>query len=804
MILTTADAVESASRELQVAYNKKSGSRSSSSSSSADQMIGDDGNKGVTPQSSFSGNKPSSYKRKNIMTTNGDNDDEEAVVVLPDLEVVGPEGITTFLHSLRHFMRRDRFKVHSHEGHYDSCSADNNGTVSASRISNKRKSAKKKKKCNGGNGGGGGGGDCEEIGFNVKSIPISYDDHDDDDDASSDNLDHADQQVRSSQTPTRLKQAVSYLFTTPPIPGKFLIDKAQALGVPRGPLYAQLKSGKSVTFLDTITNLERTVLSEEVIARRSPGVGVAIVYCPNLSVLNELKESNTFRALESGLLDGNVGSDDEVKLDVMVHLSPKHIFYEPLYQSWCKMFGSNVDHLTLHSSRSLDDLDVDEENSPFVSGIISGIQRSFVNDTVFPMPILSASEMDGNEEVKCSSKDDVITIKGCPMMSYTLLPRSRRGLDGSTVSTLYPTNTIDNLRQEVNETGAVECASSIVSSHRTRTFEKSGCIGELIFAGTGSALPSKQRNVTGKYLRMNNGNSLLLDVGEGTIGQLLRSWKSTLSSTESTPIEEYRSRIQGIKAVWISHPHADHHLGILRLLSERIAICGTTDPIVLMAPSDLFAFLEEYEGVVPDICQSFISVDCAEMIHGQMNPMSKKLFEDLGITNCMSIPVSHCARSYAVVMDGTSFGRLGYSGDCRPSKRFADVAFGADLLIHEATFEDGMEEDAVLKRHSTVGEAIYVATEMNAKSLALTHFSQRYPKIPQMKKTTDGDKESAIPIVFAFDYMRLTPNTFELAAKLTPALRMLYPGDESETLTEHISAKEILGVPGLFASTGVL
>jgi len=32
-----------------------------------------------------------------------------------------------------------------------------------------------------------------------------------------------------------------------------------------------------------------------------------------------------------------------------------------------------------------------------------------------------------------------------------------------------------------------------------------------------------------------------------------------------------------------------------------------------------------------------------------------------------------------------------------------------DLLIHEATFEDGMEEDAVLKRHSTVGDAIDVA-----------------------------------------------------------------------------------------------
>jgi ribonuclease Z len=230
-----------------------------------------------------------------------------------------------------------------------------------------------------------------------------------------------------------------------------------------------------------------------------------------------------------------------------------------------------------------------------------------------------------------------------------------------------------------------------------------------------------------------------------------------------------------------------------------------------MAPSDLVAFLQEYQLVVPEISESYIPVDCYDMLHGQLNPMANKLYDELGVTNCMSIPVSHCARSYAIVMDGTSFGRVAYSGDCRPSKRFADVAFGADLLIHEATFEDGMEEDAVLKRHSTVGEAIDVATKMNAKVLALTHFSQRYPKIPQNRGKvlkSDSDKDAIIPIVFAFDFMRLTPDTIELAAKLTPALRLLYPcdgvDDESDTAAEHNLAKELLANPGVFAVSGVL
>ncbi|KAL7526675.1 hypothetical protein ACHAXR_002120, partial [Thalassiosira sp. AJA248-18] len=402
------------------------------------------------------------------------------------------------------------------------------------------------------------------------------------------------------------------------------------------------------------------------------------------------------------------------------------------------------------------------------------------------------------------------TIQGCPMMDYVLMPRSRCGLNESTMKSLYSTSTMNDLREQVNESGAIECASAVVESDgkaATNSGEGNDSgLGELLFLGTGSAVPCKHRNVTGMYLRMNNGNSMLLDVGEGTMGQLLQSWKSTLSPGQ-IPIDEYHSRLSGIKAVWISHPHADHHLGLLRLLSERAAICGPNDPIVLMAPHDMFDFLAEYRQVVPEIHHSYIPVDCRDMIHGRANPLGNKLYEELGITNCMSVQVAHCLRSYAVVIDGTSFGRVAYSGDCRPSHQFADVGLGTDLLIHEATFEIGMEEDAVLKRHSTVGEAIDIASKMNAKSLVLTHFSQRYPKIPPLKKTKDEGKTKEIPIAFAFDFMRLTPNTIGLAAELTPALRLLYPregDDDADMAIEKVTAKELLAVPGVFAAKGVL
>merc|ERR1712238_113865 len=56
------------------------------------------------------------------------------------------------------------------------------------------------------------------------------------------------------------------------------------------------------------------------------------------------------------------------------------------------------------------------------------------------------------------------------------------------------------------------------------------------------------------------------------------------------------------------------------------------------------------------------------------------LYRDLGITLCASIPVAHCYQSYALLIDGTPFGRIGYSGDCRPSERFVNAAIRLDRV----------------------------------------------------------------------------------------------------------------------------
>ena len=65
---------------------------------------------------------------------------------------------------------------------------------------------------------------------------------------------------------------------------------------------------------------------------------------------------------------------------------------------------------------------------------------------------------------------------------------------------------------------------------------------------------------------------------------------------------------------------------------------------------------------------------------------------------------------------------LAYTGDCRPSPEFAKLIKNCDLLIHEATYMNQDTRTARASFHSTVGEAINMAKEANAKYLILTHF----------------------------------------------------------------------------------
>ena len=67
---------------------------------------------------------------------------------------------------------------------------------------------------------------------------------------------------------------------------------------------------------------------------------------------------------------------------------------------------------------------------------------------------------------------------------------------------------------------------------------------EVITLGTGSALPSKYRNVSATLLRIPGKGSYLFDCGENTIGQLLRVFGP----------EKLADVLLDLKLIWISQP----------------------------------------------------------------------------------------------------------------------------------------------------------------------------------------------------------------------------------------------------------
>lgn len=74
---------------------------------------------------------------------------------------------------------------------------------------------------------------------------------------------------------------------------------------------------------------------------------------------------------------------------------------------------------------------------------------------------------------------------------------------------------------------------------------------------------------------------------------------------------------------------------------------------------------------------------------------------------------------------------------------------GSDLLIHEATMEDELVEEAQTKLHSTTSQAIEMGQRMGAKFTLLTHFSQRYARLPRFNANFTKD------VGVAFDNMQV-------------------------------------------------
>ncbi|CAL5221692.1 g3928 [Coccomyxa viridis] len=284
--------------------------------------------------------------------------------------------------------------------------------------------------------------------------------------------------------------------------------------------------------------------------------------------------------------------------------------------------------------------------------------------------------------------------------------------------------------------------------------------GQLLFLGTGCAEPSKYRGSSGIHLRFHNGRGLLIDAGEGVHGQLVRHYGPVAA----------QQQVDRLCAVWVSHKHADHMLGLPGILSARSA---DQPPLLVVGPAAAGVWLASIAAFM-QLRYQYIHCSHFDRLH---SPARAWLLSTLGLRRWLSVAVDHCRDAWALVIEHVSGWNLVYSGDTRPCKALSAAGRGCTILIHEATFEPDLVNQAVRKRHSTTAEALMVAEEMHAYRTVLTHFSSRYPKLPV---GLPGSGPASEQVLVAYDGMRLPLSLLTAAPKVMGPLVLAFTKEDEQ------------------------
>ena len=267
---------------------------------------------------------------------------------------------------------------------------------------------------------------------------------------------------------------------------------------------------------------------------------------------------------------------------------------------------------------------------------------------------------------------------------------------------------------------------------------------DVLFVGTAGSAPTARRGLPATLVRR-GGDRLLFDCGEGTQRQLVRS-------VGLVELEE----------VFVTHFHADHVLGLPGML-KTFSLRGRERPLTVYGPPGLRRL---FAGLSPVIGRTTFEVELVELsaneelerdgyriaafevdhpgrAHGyalveddRPGHLDPALAEQLGVLSGPDLgrlqrgePVSGRdgeVRPEQVMGEARRGRKVVLAGDTAPCEMTRVAAYGADLLVHEATFAHEDAARAAETRHSTARQAAELAAEAHVAMLALTHVSPRY------------------------------------------------------------------------------
>lgn len=593
-----------------------------------------------------------------------------------------------------------------------------------------------------------------------------------------------------SQKKTKLNPVlVAYACSLPNINGPLDPKKCRELKVPIGPKLAMLKSGLDIELEDG-----SIVRSSQVCGPPRLGIKFIVLECPSVTQLDLFTSNQDFlNALRSDI------DPDHKEVELVIHFTPHDVICNPSYRQLIELFPESCKHLFMpniksglpnfldtyrlnHLLRSFDSeifpkLYMPQEFEEKINseeGKPRTIDSSFIDD-------LEGDASIGLQEVS-KPYDELERFINANNLDKLIL-RPRREL----LSVEQPF-ALDLLTRDVQNEPLFQHELDSLRSLQSKLPKPKDYEPEVVFLGTGSAVPSKLRNTSNILLNFHSPKeaSVILDCGEDSYGQLFRHYGS----------ERLKEILRNLKLIYISHQHADHHIGLIKLLKARQPL--TKEPVIILLPPNIESIIEFHNRNFEDLTLSYeiISTKALKtnptislLADNETAKLKQALYKKLNglLENITVVPVQHCSNSCAVVMqfnighsDMKTF-TIAYSGDARPSDDLVIAGKQCDLLIHEATFDFRHLDDAFIKKHSTSSEAIQVARRMKAKFTILTHFSQRIPKIPYFNEEFDDS------IGFAFDHLELRcPTHFSRLPIMKPILSMAFKKSLGEMDLKHV------------------
>ena len=269
---------------------------------------------------------------------------------------------------------------------------------------------------------------------------------------------------------------------------------------------------------------------------------------------------------------------------------------------------------------------------------------------------------------------------------------------------------------------------------------------DVVFLGTAGSMPTAQRAPAAMVVRR-GGDKLLFDCAEGTQRQLLRSAVGLLELEE----------------VFVTHFHADHILGLPGMF-KTFALRGRELPLAVYGPRGLVDLLGSLKRVVGRLSYEVKVVELEpgdvlqrdgyrlatfDVAHG-VAALGWSLIESnrpgrfdvegadaLGVPNGPERGALQRGEQVTLtdgrtVMPADVLGpprpgrKLVITGDTAPTEGIVEAAWGADVLVTEATFSDEERGRAEETKHQTATQAAEMAQRAGVALLALTHLSNRY------------------------------------------------------------------------------